>query len=454
MTRWNPPPDYMRNPSLVNVLATAFLAGNQSQQQVTIRARHTLGKPARWLDPVIRRYLQFFSSKTRPRHRDVVQFLLADPDFNRTYSNPKSKLNVIADWLPGPQQMQPVHAAKSWDIPSIESEGDLADWLQLTASELEWFADRKHLGRHPHTNPKLQHYNYRVLSKRSGHIRLIEAPKPRLKEIQREILASILDKIPPHSAAHGFLKGRSIRTFVSPHVGQQVVLRMDLRDFFPSITAARIQTVFRTMGYPETVADLLGCLCTTATPRKVWAGIEADPLLLQDAKALHTRCHLPQGAPTSPSLANLCCYRIDCRLNGLANAVGAKYTRYADDLAFSAGSDFHRNAQRFATHVAAILMEEGFAVNHRKTRIMRQGVRQHLAGLVANQHMNVVRKDFDRLKAILANCLRHGPANQNREAHPHFRAHLDGRVSFVESINPIKGIRLRAIFDAISWSEF
>ena len=439
----------------MNVLATALLAGNQNQQQVIIRARRTLGKPARWLDPVIRSYIRFFAGKTRPQHRDVVQFLLADPNFSHTYSNPRSKLNVIADWLPGPQQMQPVEAAKSWNIPVIESEGALAEWLQLTVSELEWFTDTKHLGRHPQCNPKLRHYHYRVLSKRSGNIRLIEAPKPRLKQIQRQILTSILDKIPPHSAAHGFVKGRSIRTFVSPHVGRQIVLRMDLRHFFPSITAARIQALFRTMGYPETVADLLGCLCATATPRKVWQEIEAEheaePQMLQDAKVLHSRSHLPQGAPTSPSLANLCAYRLDCRLSGLANAVGAKYTRYADDLAFSANFEFNSNPQRFATHVAAILMDEGFEVNFRKTRIMRQGVRQHLAGLVTNQHMNLNRKDFDRLKAILTNCVRQGPDSQNREAHPHFRSHLEGRVSFVESINPAKGVQLRTTVNNISW---
>jgi RNA-directed DNA polymerase len=82
--------------------------------------------------------------------------------------------------------------------------------------------------------------------------------------------------------------------------------------------------------------------------------------------------------------------------------------------------------ERFATQVAVILMEEGFTVHHRKTRIMRQSVRQHLAGLVTNQRLNVRRLDFDLLKAILTNCVRHGPGNQNREAHPHFREHLAG----------------------------
>jgi RNA-directed DNA polymerase len=84
---------------------------------------------------------------------------------------------------------------------------------------------------------------------------------------------------------------------------------------------------------------------------------------------------------------------------------------------------------------------------------MSQGVGQYLAGLVANERANVPRPDFDRLKATLTNCLRLGPATQNRDGHPDFRAHLQGRVAFVESINPAKGERLRKILEAIDWSR-
>jgi hypothetical protein len=282
---------------------------------------------------------------------------------------------------------------------------------------------------------------------------LIEAPKARLKKMQRRILAEILERIPAHAAAHGFVKGRSIQTFVAPHTGQRVVLRMDLRDFFPSIAGVRIQALFRTMGYPEAVADLLGGICTNATPQGIWkgAGLDLPSTQLREARDLYARPHLPQGAPTSPALANLCAYRVDCRLAGLAEAAGAQYTRYADDLAFSGGEDFERRVERFALHTAAILHEEGFSVHHRKTRVMRQGVRQHLAGLVANQRVNVMRGDFDRLKAILTNCARLGPESQNRDGHPYFRAHLEGRVGFVETIHPAKGKRLREILARIRW---
>src|SRR5260370_32283047 len=185
----------------------------------------------------------------------------------------------------------------------------------------------------------------------------------------------------------------------------------------------------------------MGGICTNAVPRGAWRepALDADPTQLREARVLYSRPHLPQGAPTSPALANLWGYRVECRLAGLAKSVGAEYTRYADDLAFSGGEAFERCVERFSTHVAAILHEEGFTVHHRKTRIMRQGVRQHLAGLVVNRRVNTIRADFDLLKATLTNCVRHGPESQNREAHPRFRSHLDGRVGFVETINPSNG---------------
>jgi hypothetical protein len=228
---------------------------------------------------------------------------------------------------------------------------------------------------------------------------------------------------------------------------------MDLRDFFPSISRARVQAFFRTAGYPEPVADLLGGLCTNVAPRDAWDKLAfyVDPLQLRETRDLYAQPHLPQGAPTSPALANLCCYRMDCRLAGLAKSAGAEYTRYADDLAFSGDEEFERRVDRFSTHVAVILQEEGFAASHHKTRIMRRGVRQQLTGLVVNQRINVKRVDFDRLKATLTNCVRLGPESQNREAHPNFKEHLEGRIGFAEMVNPDKARRLRKLWEQIVW---
>jgi retron-type reverse transcriptase len=165
---------------------------------------------------------------------------------------------------------------------------------------------------------------------------------------------------------------------------------------------------------------------------------------------LYSSPHLPQGAPTSPALANLAAFRLDCRLSAAAARVGATYTRYADDLAFSGDMTFARGISRFQSLVWKIIGEEGFEVNHRKTRVMHKSVRQRLCGLVVNEHVNIDRRSYDRLKAILTNCQRHGLDTQNRQKHPHFREHLDGRVAYVEQINPARGARLRALFDQIA----
>jgi hypothetical protein len=413
----------MTKAALVRTLARSIIAAGPSAADIAEQAALTLGRPWRFLGPMAHRYVIAQAGATRFRHRDAVRFLRQDAEFLA-----HQRRLQIATWLLDPPQMQPVRAAAGWDLPAILTAGDLARWLGVHPGELEWFANLKGLG-----SGRLDHYYYRVADKGPGRVRVIEAPKRELKELQRWILREILDKIPPHPAVHGFVKGRSIATFVAPHTGKRAVLKMDLQDFFPSIRGVRVQALFRTMGYPETVADLLGGICTN--------------IVRGDVPEIYQLPHLPQGAPTSPALANMCAWRLDRRLSGLAKAVGADYTRYADDLAFSGDADF----ERLSMYIAAIAEEEGFTVNHHKTRVMRQGVRQRLAGLVANQKVNVVRADFDVLKATLTNCVRLGPESQNRDGIPAFRAHLEGRVAFVESINPAKGLRLRTILERIVW---
>src|SRR5262249_25089936 len=141
------------------------------------------------------------------------------------------------------------------------------------------------------TSPKLRHYAYRWVPRPRGSARLLEMPKSRLKALQRRILTEILDRIPAHDAAHGFRRGRSVVSYVRPHVAQTIVLRFDLADFFASVSAAKVRALFRTAGYPDAVAALLTGLCTTRTPNDVWSSQAPPP---------HWRsAHLPQGAPSS-----------------------------------------------------------------------------------------------------------------------------------------------------------
>jgi len=437
----------MPNSALFAVLANAILSAEPEPAAIAKHVGHALGRDWRWIDPLCRRYLRAFDGTIRPRRREVIAFLRRDQGFLDAWQQHPRQIK-IHHWIAPSPAMQPAAVAKAWPIPPIETVAALAQWSGFTPSELAWFADLKGLN-YKRPQPRLEHYHYRFLAKDNGNIRLIESPKLRLKSLQRKILSSILDRIPVHPAAHGFVHGRSIQTFAAPHVGKRIVLRMDLEDFFPSISGARMQGFFRTIGYPEPVADLLGGIVTNTMPKRAWR--EAAVPVGFDVQSLYAQPHLPQGAPTSPALANLASYRVDCRLTGLARAAGAAYTRYADDLAFSGGESLHRSVDRFAAQVAVILREEGFTVHHRKTRVMCQSVRQHLAGLVINQRLNLERRDFDRLKAVLTNCVRHGPVSQNREGLQNFREHLAGRVGFIESVHAGKGSRLRAIFNQIDW---
>jgi RNA-directed DNA polymerase len=336
----------------------------------------------------------------------------------------------------------------TWPVPRLPTPGRLADWVGVTPRELDWFADCKRLN--DDAKSALRHYTLRWLKKSSGRYRLLEVPKSRLKAIQRQLLDDLLAHVPPHDAAHAFRTGRSLVGFAAPHAGQRLVLRLDLHDFFPSVRATRVHALFRRLGYPIGVARLLTGLCTHSVAPGEW------PVVTAADTACRQRCalpHLPQGAPTSPALANLCAWRFDTRLAALAVSAGAKYTRYADDLAFSGGHDFERAARRFQVQVMRIALEEGFEINARKTRFMRPGVRQQLCGVVLNTRPNIRRDEFDRLKAILHNCVKHGPNTQNRAALPDFRAHLLGRIGWVEHLHPARGVKLRAVFNLIAWDR-
>lgn len=417
------------------------------------RAEVLFARPAPWLLPVIQRYCEWATGRIRPRVRDVVAFLREDHRFQRVLRHRRSRLR-LQHWIPETATMQPAPAAIDWPIPVVATVRDLADWLWLEDGDLQWFADLRLLCAEDE-RARHHHYRYRLIRKASGGVRLLEAPKLRLKKIQRDLLREILAKVPVHDAAHGFVPGRSAITFAAPHVGKPAILQLDLESFFPSIRQSRVQTVFRLMGYPESVADLLGGLCCSTVPRRFWR-TQAELLDSEQRvglASLYGSPHLPQGAPTSPALANLCAYRFDCRLDGLSRSWGVTYTRYADDLAFSGNGNFAQGADDFAARVGAIALEEGFAVQHRKTRLSLDSGRQRLAGLIVNQKLNVPRADYDRLKATLTNCVRQGPESQNRESHPAFRAHLLGLVSYVASVHPERGIRLRSIFDRIVWPE-
>ena len=336
-----------------------------------------------------------------------------------------------------------------WQLPTIQDCQQLASHLGIAGRTLHWLTSM-HLA--PDDRP--HHYVCKWIKKRTGAYRLIESPKQQLKTVQRIILQDFLNRIPLHNAAHGFCRKRNPVTFTAGHVGQACCLRMDLKDFFPSISGGRVRGMFGAFGMPPEVARCLAALTTTQTHLNIIEPRQPAGNRGQfSASRLYLPAHLPQGAPTSPAIANIMAYRLDARLSGLAAAANVHYTRYADDLLFSGDRLFGRQAKTFATTVGAIVLEQGFQINHHKTKIQFASQRQTATGIVLNQHPNINRRDYDRLKAILFNCVKHGPSSQNHDGLANFKQHLSGRINWVAQVNPVRAKKLKTLLEQIDWNE-
>ena len=368
-----------------------------------------------------------------PSTKAVARSLLLCDGFERAYLYCQ-KNNI---W-PSPDlthpQMAPVAAFAGLDLPQLSTVKDLADWLFLPINRLEYLADL-HDRFEDHGETAINHYHYVFQKKKSGQQRVIEAPKQNLKSLQRQILTGILDKIPHHDAAFGFVKGRNCVQAAAKHVHQEVVVCFDLKEFFPTISAGRAFGLFRCLGYPHAVARCLTGLCTTSTPARILARLGSDE------KRTYRSPHLPQGSPASPALANHICFALDRRLSAMAHSLDMNFHRYADDLSFS-GS--RQNAAALLRAVPDVVDDAGFTLNHAKTRAMRNGSRQVVTGVVVNDHLNIDRQTYDRLKAIIHACRK--PDGHRLNDH-RFRAELLGKIDWVETVNPARGAKLMQLLE-------
>jgi retron-type reverse transcriptase len=267
----------------------------------------------------------------------------------------------------------------------------LAKWLDVPETELrEW------LGSAPMWARGYEYTRF-TIPKRRGGARTISAPTEKLKALQRRILYRLLNPLPMHPSATGFVRGRSIVDNAQPHVGQGVVINLDLADFFPTITTERVAAMFRGLGWDADSAAILSRICTDEG-------------------------RLPQGAPTSPAISNLVCRRLDERLSGLVKSFKGHYTRYADDITFSLPGlgrnkrlRQHKGKQRpdksnrpvrspsrsLLTTIRRIIEEEGFQIQmKKKVRVQRPHQRQTATGLVVNQAVHLPRATRRRIRAM------------------------------------------------------
>lgn len=313
-------------------------------------------------------------------------------------------------------------------LPIISTIGDLRKLFGIKSStQLGWLLT---------ASPSTEVYETFTIPKSNGTTRVIEAPRPQLKKVQRQILDLILAKIPVHQAANGFVSGKSTKTNADPHVGKQIIIKFDLKDFFPTVHYWRVVGLFSQLGYdPGTLK-----LSTEDDSRSIAPALARLTTCTSDPNE-YGKGHTPQGAPTSPAILNLICRGLDSRLAGIADSLGGNYTRYADDLTFSFNTA--PNIGKLKWWIDEICTQEGFSINHKKFRVFRRHKQQLVTGLVVNEHVSVPRKDRRKLRAILNNCEKFGLESQTRgKSVKEFIDYIRGWASYINMVDQKQGSKL------------
>lgn len=270
--------------------------------------------------------------------------------------------------------------------------------------------------------------SYRVfhIPKKNGGLRKIEAPSEELKRIQLWIKENILDQFSVSQYAKGFIKGISIYDNAVPHVGKDLVINIDLKDFFPSVEYCEIYKIFKYIGYTDSVSKLLTNLCT------------------------NSKNVLLQGSPASPVISNLVSLRLDKRLGRLAEKVGATYTRYADDITFSG----NKNLVKYINLIRKIIHEEGFRINEKKFRLQYSNQRQEVTGLIVNNGVSVPEHRIKELENAIYYCKKYGVVDHMAHincAKGFYKEHLYGLAYFIKMINRARGEKFLSQLDEIDW---
>lgn len=252
---------------------------------------------------------------------------------------------------------------------------------------------------------KRAYYTSYNIKKRSGGNRQITTPNDFLKRVQHEILWDILNRIEVDKHAMGFVQGRSIYANAKKHLNSACVIRIDLKDFFPSIKKEMIVKALEgKVNSPHAIAELV---------------------TINDC--------LPQGAPTSPCISNIVCIELDKKLTNTVQKFQARYTRYADDITFS--SKTNKQLDKIIPKAHSFILRQGFDINYKKLQIMRRGGRQMVTGLVVNDDINVPRTYARNLRAMINNRKATGVTMDEMQR-------ILGMISFTYGANTKKGRKL------------
>ncbi len=314
---------------------------------------------------------------------------------------------------------------KEKNLPLIQTAEDLAQQMKTDIKTIRFLSFNR-------TVSRVSHYKQFQIPKKAGGFRNISAPMPKLKEAQHWILENLLNKLPVHINAHGFALEKSIASNARPHIKKEVLMNIDLKDFFPSIHYPRVKGMFRSLGYNEKISTILALICTES---------ETDEVELDGHKYFVKSGNraLPQGAPTSPAITNYLCRRMDARFTGLAKKYSFEYTRYADDLTFSCATYNADEFKKFLGFVKKTIKSENFIIHPDKFKVLRKNSKQEVTGIVVNEKLSVERKKIKKFRATLYQVEKNGLEGRNWNYSPNFLASLKGYANFISQVDPVKG---------------
>jgi RNA-directed DNA polymerase len=302
---------------------------------------------------------------------------------------------------------------------------------------------------------------YRVffIRKKSGGHRRITVPLPSLLIVQSWLQEHILSHQPVHACSQAFSEGCSPAKNAQQHCSSKWLVKIDVENFFESITERHVFRVFKQIGFRPLLSFELARICTRVIDHSIKSRAYLSPRMVSYRIADY-RCafqgHLPQGAPTSPALANLACYNLDEDLNDIAGKYKCVYTRYADDIVFSTQEFSRQTANRLLKDATSSLKRFGLKPNRKKMTIVPPGARRIVTGLVVDGSVPRLSKEYrERIELHLYHAAKHGLAEhcKRREFRSliGFRNHLHGLITYAEHIEPRFGARCRSEFESLPW---
>lgn len=328
-----------------------------------------------------------------------------------------------------------VEILQKFNLPVFNQVVDFASAIGADLSTLRYLLYQRKVSR-------INHYHTFKIPKKTGGKRLISAPKTRLKALQLWVLEKILNRIEINDHVHGFIKERSIISNAQPHLEKDIVINVDLKDFFPSISYKRVKGLFHKLGYSEQLATVFGLICTHAETEHV----EMDGISYYVQKGDRV---LPQGSPASPAISNLIAFKLDKKITGLASKFNFTYTRYADDLSFSTSKENEKNIASLLFFLKKIIESEGFTMHPAKTHIMRKGNLQKVTGIVVNEKLNVQRAQLRKFRSLLHHIESNGWKDQKWGNAKNLINAVEGYINFVKMVNKNKAAAFKVQLENI-----